>query len=170
MNTAKMADGETGPLWCESVVFNFIPIKFWRFYAVGFFTSAICWLLYEGLYMMHISQSFREAASWAVSYSLTSVLAHYLHYRITFDSRRNYWPSLWRTLLVYGTSMVCSSITDHLLVAYMHHRLAWAVNMSGFGLLNFFLLRYYSYGELLPTRFQASRPTDRVPGPSSDCG
>ena len=145
-------------------MFEFIPKKFWRFYAVGFFTSAICWLLYEGLYRLHISESFREAAAWAVSYSLTSVLAHYLHFRLTFDSRRPYWPSMWRTLLVYGTSMVCSSITDHLLVEHMHHRLAWAVNMSGFGLINFFVLRYYAYHEVLPKWFRARRQREEDAG------
>ena len=155
------------PLRGESDVFEFIPKKFWRFYAVGFFTSAICWVLYEGLYLLHISESFREATAWAVSYSLTSVLAHYLHFRLTFESRRAYWPSMWRTLLVYGTSMVCSSITDHLLVEHMHHRLAWAVNMSAFGLINFFVLRYYAYHEALPNRFgmhrQKEEDTARTP-------
>ena len=127
-----------------------IPAKFWRFYGVGTFTSGLCWLIYEGLYTIELHPDFREASAWALSYSLTSVLAHYLHFRITFEPRRNYRSSLWRTLLVYGSSMVLSTLTDHMLAEQMHHRVAWFVNMGAFGLLNFFVLRYYAYREFLP--------------------
>ena len=68
----------------------------------------------------------------------------------TFDPNRSYWPSLWRTLLIYGGSMVLSTITDHFLAQQMHHRVAWILTMGSFGLLNFFLLRYYAYLEAPP--------------------
>jgi putative flippase GtrA len=129
-----------------------IPNKFWRFYGVGLFTTVVCWLLYEALYALNISQNFRESASWAISYSLTSVLAHWLHYCFTFDPKRSYWPSLWRALLIYGSSMVLSTVSDHVLAGQMHHRLAWVITMGCFGLLNFFLLRYYAYYEDLPSK------------------
>ena len=123
-----------------------------RFFAVGMFTTAVCWILYEALYALDLSDSFRESTSWAISYALTSVLAHYLHFRLTFEPRRTYWPSLWRTLLVYGCSLVLSTVADHFLAQQMHHRIAWILNMGFFGLLNFFLLRYYAYFEDPPKR------------------
>ena len=141
----------SGALQCELDLFNRIPKKFWRFYAVGFITSGVCWVLFECFYAINMSQDFREASSWALSYSMTSFLAHYLHFQITFESKRNYWPSLWRALFIYGSSMVLSTVTDHFLAEQMHHRIAWFVNMGSFGVLNFFLLRYYAYYEALPT-------------------
>jgi hypothetical protein len=46
------------------------------------------------------------------------------------------------------TAMVFSTITDHLLNEVMHHRVAWVLNMGGFGVLNFFLLRWYAYEDV----------------------
>lgn len=126
--------------------------KFFRFASVGLVTTSICWVLYELLFAWNLSPEFREASSWAISYALTSVLAHALHYRLTFDPERSYWPSLWRTMLIYGTSLVLSTITDHWLAQQMPHRLAWVLNMGAFGLINFFLLRYYAYQEPLPKK------------------
>jgi putative flippase GtrA len=124
--------------------------KFVRFASVGLVTTTICWVLYEILFAWNLVPNFREAFAWAVSYALTSILAHYLHYRVTFDPERSYWPSLWRTLIIYGTSLVVSTFTDHWLAQQMPHRLAWLLNMAAFGLINFFLLRYYAYREPLP--------------------
>ena len=122
-----------------------------RFYFIGFITSGTCYVLYEILYYIKLSSDFHEASSWAVSYTITSFFAHYLHYRITFDPNRRYLSSLWRTLLVYMGSMVLSTITDHLLTDYgIHHRVAWVINMGGFGFLNFFLLRWYAYEDVFP--------------------
>ena len=134
--------------------------QFLRFYFIGFITSTTCWFLYEILYYIKLSDDFHEASSWAISYTITSFLAHYLHYRITFDPNRNYWPSLWRTLLIYMTAMVFSTITDHLLIASgMHHRIAWILNMGGFGVLNFFLLRWYAYEDV----FSEITPVEELP-------
>jgi len=130
-----------------------IPPKFLRFFAVGGFTTLVCWGLYEVLYAVNLHPNYRASAAWCVSYSLTSLLAHYMHFRITFDARRTYWDSLWRTLVIYGISMALSTMTDHWLAQQMHHRLAWFLNMGLFGLVNFFLLRYYAYYEALPKRF-----------------
>ena len=130
--------------------------KFFRFASVGFLTSAICWLLYEALFAWNPLPEFREAAAWAISYGLTSVLAHYLHYRLTFDPNRSYWPSLWRTMIIYGSSLIASTFTDHWLAQQMPHRVAWIINMGSFGLINFFLLRYYAYLEPLSDPRQTS--------------
>ena len=127
-----------------SVAIRLHPELF-RFVMVGGFTSLLGLALYEWLYAWNGSEEFREAWAWAVSYGLTSILAHFLHYRLTFDPKRTYWMSLWRTLLVYGCALVLSTGSDHLMVQHMHHRVAWALNMGSFGLLNFFVLRHYAY-------------------------
>ena len=126
--------------------FKQINTQILRFYVVGFATSGCCWVLYEMLYLLNSHAEYREAMSWAISYGVTSVLAHYLHYRITFEPNRSYLTSLWRTMFVYLTSMVLSTITDHMLIEWgLHHRMAWILNMGGFGIINFFFLKWYAY-------------------------
>ena len=127
-----------------SMVVGFPPELF-RFAVVGGFTSLLGLALYEWLYAWNGSDEFREAWAWAVSYGLTSVLAHYLHHRLTFDPNRTYWKSLWRTLLVYGCAECSPQEAIMFMVQHMHHRVAWVLNMGSFGLLNFFLLRHYAY-------------------------
>ena len=122
-----------------------LPPQFFRFASVGGLTSVLALILYEFLYSWGWSEEFREAWAWALSYGLTSVLAHFLHHRFTFDPKRTYWKSLWRTLLVYGCALTLSTVSDHFLAQHMHHRLAWALTMGSFGLLNFFVLRRYAY-------------------------
>ena len=129
-----------------------IKQQFFRFYSIGFITSGTCWVLYEILYYMEFSREFHEASAWAVSYTITSFLSHFLHHRLTFSSNREYWASLWRTLFVYLCAMVLSTICAHYFTTQgVSHRLMWVINMSGFGLLNFFFLRWYAYEDVFST-------------------
>lgn len=121
--------------------------KLVKFNLVGFINSLSFWCLYELLFYLHLSLEYRVESAWAIAYATTSILAHFLHFKITFEPDRNYLASMWRTLMVYGSTLVLSTVCEHILVSdyNIHHRLAWIMNTVVFGLLNFMALRYFTF-------------------------
>lgn len=114
---------------------------------IGGFNSLVFWLLYEIFYWLDPLQLYPAVVAWAISFSLSSVQAHYLHRRITFRSEADYKESLFWALCVYGTFLVVSTIAEFLLVyvADVNHRIAWVMNMAAFGFANFVGLRLLAF-------------------------
>ena len=140
--------------------------QFLRFNVAGIIIAVIFWLLYELFYFLQLHPELRAESAWIASYVISSVQAHFVHYRFTFKSQRSYLPSLWRTLTVYSTSLVLSTMSEYMLVSKLglNHRLAWAINASFFGAINFMLLRHFAFVDTTretpsTTRGQKGPPT-----------
>ena len=126
--------------------------QFIRFNAAGLINGPFFLLVYELFYYLDLHEFYRAPIAWALAYVVGSIEAHFVHYKFTFTSQRSYLPSLWRTLLVYGTALVLSTYSDHMLVNEyeLHHRLAWFINASFFGIFNFMALRFFAFMDVDP--------------------
>ena len=125
-------------------------VQFVRFNVVGIATGVTFWATYELFYWVVLSQAYRVESAWVVAYAINSVMAHFLHFRITFQPGRTYLPSFWRCMLIYVSSLIGSTISEYVLVREfaLHHRWAWFINASVFGFINFFLLRAFAFDDL----------------------
>jgi len=134
--------------------------QFLRFNAAGLINGPFFLLMYELFYYWDLHLEYRAAFAWALAYIFGSIEAHFVHYKFTFKSQRSYLPSLWRTLLVYVTALILSTYSDHILVTdyELHHRLAWFINASFFGIFNFMALRIFAFMDTHPP--SASPETD----------
>ena len=142
--------------------------QFLRFNAAGFVNGPFFLVAYEVFYFLNLTPPFRAhfetwlgvgsemhwraPTAWALAYIIGSIEAHFVHYKFTFASQRSYLPSLWRTLTVYCTVLILSTYADYRLVSdfELHHRLAWFINASFFGIFNFMALRFFAFMDVAP--------------------
>ena len=141
--------------------------QFLRFNAAGLINGPFFLVAYELFYFLNLHPPFqdllahhldlgpvppRAATSWALAYIVGSIEAHFVHYKFTFTSKRSYFPSLWRTLAIYTTALILSTYTDYRMIAdfELHHRLAWFINASFFGIFNFMALRFFAFMDVDP--------------------
>ena len=68
--------------------------------SVGCLNVAVFFSMYYILYEFRISESYPAASAWAISYFLSSILAHYLHRWLTFESMTGYGKSLFVMLFL----------------------------------------------------------------------
>ena len=125
--------------------------KLWREYfvycCVGCINVAFFFILYHILYNAEISQEFQAAAAWSISYFISSILAHYLHRWLTFESISAYRKSLFVMLSIYIVLLIISTAST----AYfadtigINHYYSWAANTVAFGFIAFVLLRLFAF-------------------------
>ena len=107
---------------CDMVQF-FIDICIWQVYVIEFERATVCWTL---------------------SYILSIVVRHTSHRLLVFgEYEGTYCWSLGKTYLTYSSSIVLSTITNHLLVEGfgIAHEIAWISTMLWTGILNYILLK-----------------------------
>ncbi len=115
--------------------------------AVGCINVAVFFLMYIALLRAQLSESYPSASAWAVSYFFSSILAHYLHRWLTFESPSPYGKSLFVTLTIYSVLLLISTAS----MAYfadtlgVDEILSWAVNTAAFGFLTFLSLRVFAF-------------------------
>ena len=117
------------------------------FCAVGTFNLAIFFLMYVATYSMFEGIQYRAAASWSISYLLSSVLSHTMHRWFTFKSLSPYGKSLVLTMAIYSILLVISTASQALLADTMgyNHILVWAMNTLAFGFASFLALRFVAF-------------------------
>ena len=120
-----------------------------RFIKSGFQGSLIFFVLYQGVYALHLLGDHNSAFAWAVPYGLAAWATHSFHRRQTFKWQTSYWHSLERTLLVYALAMGASTMFQDLLTAHLdwNHNVAFFVTLTVTGGLNYLLLRHWGYPE-----------------------
>ena len=115
--------------------------------SVGCLNVAVFFSMYYTLYEFRISESYPAASAWAISYFLSSILAHYLHRWLTFESMTGYGKSLFVMLSIYVTLLVISTISTAYFADILgfNHYYSWAVNTAAFGFASFILLRIFAF-------------------------
>ena len=113
-------------------------------------------LLYEALFALKLHPVYPAETAWVCAYIVGCTEAHFVHYMWTFKSQRNYSQSLWRTLSVYAVTLTLSTISEFFLVSEygLHHRVAWFMNASFFGLFTFLALRRFAFIDLSPSSIE----------------
>ena len=117
------------------------------FCLVGTFNLAVFFLMYLASYSLLDGVHYRAAASWSVSYLLSSILSHSMHRWFTFKSLSPYGKSLVTTMAIYSIMLVVSTASQALLADSMgyNHVLVWALNTLAFGLASFIALRFVAF-------------------------
>ena len=118
-----------------------------RFMVIGGINVAIFYGLYEGMYFLSAGLEHRAAMSWIISYSLGSIVAHSTHRIFTFHSTVPIDHSLPTAVAIYGTTLILSTFSEVILIEFLewHHRIAWLVNASIFGILIYIMLRHFAF-------------------------
>jgi len=117
-----------------------------RFTLCGCVGSVLLFVLYEVVYRLALVPRLNAPFAWAVSYLLASVFTHGIHRRHTFRWNTPYWRTLGRTTIVYATSLTATTLLDFgLVVAGLHHRLAWVVTLLASGTANYVALRNWGF-------------------------
>ena len=115
--------------------------------AVGCINVAVFFLMYIALLRAQLSESYPSASAWAVSYFFSSILAHYLHRWLTFESDSEIRTSFTKLMTVYGALWAISTVTFHIMfeIIGIGELISWAINTSAFGFLTFLALRFYAF-------------------------
>jgi len=120
---------------------------YFRFNVVGVFNQLFTLTLYASFYWANLWPEHRAVAAWVLSVFIGQIEAHYMHYRFTFNSASNYWTSFKRTMTIYTTILIFSTISETILVErmLMYHWHAWGINTVLFGYVNFASLRWLAF-------------------------
>ena len=115
--------------------------------AVGCINVAVFFVLYYFLYQAQISEEFPAASAWAISYFLSSVLAHYLHRWLTFESLTGYKKSLVVMMAIYTVLLLISTASTAYFadIHGFNHYYSWAANTAAFGFVAFLALRIFAF-------------------------
>ena len=115
--------------------------------AVGCFNVAVFFAMYYFLYKAQISVQYPAASAWAISYFLSSILAHYLHRWLTFESLADYKKSLVVMMTIYVALLIISTISTAYFADTLgfNHYYSWAANTATFGFISFVLLRMFAF-------------------------
>ena len=118
-----------------------------RFMLIGGLNMAIFYGLYEGMYYLSAGLEHRAPMSWIIAYSMGSIVAHTTHRLFTFHSTVPIEHSLPTAVGVYGTTLILSTFSEVILIEILewHHRIAWLVNASIFGILTYVMLRHFAF-------------------------
>ena len=120
---------------------------YFRFNVVGVFNQLFTLTLYAYFYWANLWPEHRAVAAWVLSVFIGQIEAHYMHYRFTFNSASDYWTSFKRTMTIYTTILLFSTISETILVErmLMYHWHAWGINTVLFGYVNFASLRWLAF-------------------------
>jgi putative flippase GtrA len=120
---------------------------YFRFNVVGVFNQLFTLALYASFYWADLWPEHRAVTAWVLSVFIGQIEAHYMHYRFTFKSASDYWTSFKRTMTIYTTILIFSTISETILVErmLMYHWYAFGINTILFGYVNFAFLRWLAF-------------------------
>ena len=104
---------------------------------------------------------------WTLSYCISICLRHISHKTIVFgDYEGTYFQSLSRVYLAYLSSIILSTICNHVLSNYFNftHRMAWLSTMIWIGVYNYFALKNVWNKNKLALAAAAVNPSELVTG------
>lgn len=135
------------------------PIKqlareYGRYLVVGVFNLLLLFLLYELFVLIDPLPAYTLGVAFLISESIGSVISHYLHRRITFQSSSQYRRSLMKTVVIYAVSIGIASTIHHFvgdvwisdsLNPEMVEYVSWYLNIALVGTLAFLALRFIAF-------------------------
>ena len=127
--------------------FDALPEKV-RFIIVGGFGVLIGWLIYNTIYLLNPIDDYRATSSWLIGYLIGISQQHGMHWAFTFQgNRRHYGSSLRRAYIAYSGALVLSTVINYIMVEIQgfHYQLAWVVSVGASVVMNYTLLRKFSF-------------------------
>lgn len=120
-----------------------------RFGIAGGFNTFIFWIIWETLRLSPLYDAAGETALWSLSWLASSVVAHFVHRRFTFDGRRNVRTTVLGAISVYAVGMMGSTLSFdamlNLLTAFPI-RLLFLFNIGIWGLFTWASMRWFVFG------------------------
>lgn len=119
-----------------------------RFATVGMVNTAIFAGLLTATWFISDGWRYRASASWALAYALDIVITYTNHRLFTFRRATiDYRSGLWKTMLVYGSSLLWSTATIWMLTepGPLSYPQASFMLFGATGLYNFYLIRRWAF-------------------------
>ena len=117
------------------------------FFVSGFIGTVLFYILYEFLHGILPEVPGRAGWCWFLSYFCSIAWQHKLHCVIVFPNVmiKNYWASLFKTYLVYGGSLILSTIMNVALDSLgVQYQVAWVTTLLATGIINYYIVSGYA--------------------------
>ena len=120
---------------------------FGRYFIVACLNSLFMFSVYQLLYWLNPVSSYTGEFAWFVSFIIGTIEAHYVHRRLTFESKADYGESLFWMFAFYTIIGFLSTLTISALIRTyeVQYQLAWVINNCIFGLVYFAGLRLLAF-------------------------
>ena len=120
-----------------------------RFGIAGGFNTFIFWIIWESLRLSPLYDAAGETVLWSLSWLASSVIAHFVHRRFTFDGRRNVRTTVLGTISVYAVGMMGSTLSFDAMLDLLSAfpiRLLFLLNIGIWGLFTWASMRWFVFG------------------------
>ena len=120
-----------------------------RFGIAGGFNTFIFWIIWECLRLSPLYDAAGETVLWSLSWLTSSVLAHFVHRRFTFDGRRNVRTTVLGATSVYAVGMMGSTLSFDAMLDLLSAfpiRLLFLLNIGIWGLFTWASMRWFVFG------------------------
>ncbi|MDA8615620.1 GtrA family protein [Candidatus Poseidoniales archaeon] len=120
-----------------------------RFGIAGGFNTFIFWIIWETLRLSPLYDAAGETELWSLSWLASSVVAHFVHRRFTFDGRRNVRTTVLGAISVYAVGMMGSTLSFDVMLDLLTTfpiRLLFLLNIGIWGLFTWASMRWFVFG------------------------
>ena len=120
-----------------------------RFGIAGGFNTFIFWIIWETLRLSPLYDVAGETVLWSLSWLASSVVAHFVHRRFTFDGRRNVRTTVLGAISVYAVGMMGSTLSFDVMLDLLTTfpiRLLFLVNIGIWGLFTWASMGWFVFG------------------------
>ncbi len=120
-----------------------------RFGIAGGFNTFIFWIIWETLRLSPLYEAAGETVLWSLSWLASSVVAHFVHRRFTFDGRRNVRTTVLGAISVYAVGMMGSTLSFDVMLDLLTTfpiRLLFLLNIGIWGLFTWASMRWFVFG------------------------
>ena len=120
-----------------------------RFGIAGGFNTFIFWIIWETLRLSPLYDATGETALWSLSWLASSVVAHFVHRKFTFDGRRNVRTTVLGAISVYAVGMMGSTLSFDAMLNLLTSfpiRLLFLFNIGIWGLFTWASMRWFVFG------------------------
>ena len=120
-----------------------------RFGIAGGFNTFIFWIIWETLRLSPLYDAAGETVLWSLSWLASSVVAHFVHRRFTFDGRRNVRTKVLGAISVYAVGMMGSTLSFDVMLDLLTTfpiRLLFLLNIGIWGLFTWASMRWFVFG------------------------
>ena len=120
-----------------------------RFGIAGGFNTFIFWIIWETLRLSPLYDAAGETVLWSLSWLASSVVAHFVHRRFTFDGRRNVRTTVLGAISVYAVGIMGSTLSFDVMLDLLTTfpiRLLFLLNIGIWGLFTWASMRWFVFG------------------------
>ena len=120
-----------------------------RFGIAGGFNTFIFWIIWEILRLSPLYDASGETVLWSLSWLASSIVAHFVHRKFTFDGRRNVRTTVLGAISVYAVGMMGSTLSFDVMLDLLSTfpiRLLFLLNIGIWGLFTWASMRWFVFG------------------------